>query len=166
MLRTVPVECFQVEPKYTFELRLVPRYADECRQLRIVGNAKGLDMGVDFEARPMRIIHQEQAGPVVGRQVAGADVLAVSLVVGEGEGVLIDHLEEATRAAPMLHIRPAGFGYRRHIEAVACGDESRLVVSETLELTMALKALPDVIHTHPRLHGLDAGRYRYVEKSI
>jgi hypothetical protein len=42
---------------------------------------------------PAGTIHQEQADPVVGRQVAAADVLAITATAGEGEGLLIDHLD-------------------------------------------------------------------------
>ena len=69
---------------------------------RIGVERKGFDAGIDFEPRGAGVIHEEQARPVVGREVAGADVLAVATVVGESEGAIVEEREETARTAPVL----------------------------------------------------------------
>ena len=74
----------------------------------------------------MGIVHQDQRGAVIGREIAGADVLAVAAKVGNRQRLLVENADEAGRAAAMLHIGPAALRDGRHIEAVALGDERRL----------------------------------------
>jgi hypothetical protein len=149
-----------------FELSLVIRRGDERGQSRIGVERKGFDAGIDFEPRGAGVIHEEQARPVVGREVAGADVLAVATVVGESEGAIVEELEETARTAPVLDIRPTGLRNRRHVEAVARSDERRFVLGEPIELAVPLEVLPDAIDAHFGLHGPDAGRRGNIEKSV
>lgn len=66
----------------------------------------------------------------------------------------------------MLHVRPAGFGNCRHVEAVAGCDELCLAIGEPIELAMPFKVVPKVIDAHPGLFGPDAGRHGNIEKTI
>jgi hypothetical protein len=38
----------------------------------------------------MRVVHEEQTGPTVGREIAGADVLAIAAIISKRECLIID----------------------------------------------------------------------------
>ncbi|MNL30415.1 hypothetical protein D3C87_1521500 [compost metagenome] len=115
-------------------------------------------MDIDFEPRPSRVIHQKKTGPVVGSQIAGADVLSVAAIIGKGQSSLINDFEKTGIASTMLNVGPARFRDRCHIEAVTCGDESDLVFCEGIGGT-AIITQPDLVHAHGRLSGSDAWRH-------
>lgn len=73
------------------------------------------------------VVHEEQGDAVVGAQVAGGEVLAVAAHVGERQGVGVEYVDEAGRAAAVLSVGPAGLVDRREVEPVAGGDESASV---------------------------------------
>ena len=166
MLLAIPVKRLQAQPENAFELRFVVRHGDERGQVRVIIKRQGFDVGVDLEPRPMRVIHEEQADPVVSREVASADILAVAAIVGKGERMIIDQLKETARAAPMLDVVPSRFRNGRHVKAIAIGNERSLILAEAIELAAALEGLPDAIRTHLGLHGPDAGCHGDVQKSI
>jgi hypothetical protein len=103
---------------------------------------------------------------VIGREVARADVLAIAAIVREGQGAIVDQLEEAGRAAPVLYVRPTGFRHRCHVEAISVGDKGRFILGKLVEFPMPFKVLPKAIRAHRGLRGLDTRCDRYVEKTI
>ena len=62
----------------------------------------------------------------------GGDELTVTGEIGKGQGLIIQHLQEATWATTVLHVGPTGFGYGGHVEAALPGDEIGFVVTEPL----------------------------------
>ena len=166
MLRAIPVECCQMQPEDAFELRPVVRHRDEFGQRWVGIERKGFNVCVDLEARAVRLVHEEQTHPIIGRKVAGADVLAVAPIVGERKRTIIDYLEKATWTASMLDVGPTRLRNRRHVEAVTIGNERRFVLSETIELAVPLEVLPDAIRAHLGLYGPNAGRHGDIEESV
>src|ERR1700736_2617589 len=122
VLRTVPIECGEVDPDGAlgtgFQL-------DRKLVLPLARFAPGddLDVGEDFQAGLIRVVHEEEGGAVVGTKVAGGDVLAVADDVGVGEGAVVEDLEEAGGAPAELDVGPAGLADGGDVEAVAGGDE-------------------------------------------
>jgi len=88
------------------------------------------DAAQDLQAAPVRVVDQDQRGPVVMGQVADADVLAVAGKVGKGQRGAIHYLEKAGRPAAVLNMRPARFADGGEIEAVARRNELALARSE------------------------------------
>src|ERR1700684_3660790 len=99
-------------------------------------------MRIKLEASAVGIVHQDQRGAVVGREIAGADVLAVAAKVGDRQRPVVENADEAGRAAAMLHIGPAALGDGRHIEAVALSDERRLGWREAIKGAIAVEVRP------------------------
>ena len=59
----------------------------------------------DLHAPPIGVVHQKNQGARVLLEIARGDVLAVAAEIGEGERRLVEHAQEAGRAAAMLDIR-------------------------------------------------------------
>ena len=59
-----------------------------------------------FQTCLARIVNQNHCDPVVSQKVSSADKLFVPSEIREGNGVIIDHLEETLGAAAMLDVRP------------------------------------------------------------
>src|SRR4029077_16198306 len=79
----------------------------------------------NLDALPARDIDQKQEGAVVFREVSEGDVLPISPIVGESEGLLVQYLDETLWPAPMLDVGRA-FGGRGAEECrVLLGNESR-----------------------------------------
>ena len=77
----------------------------------------------DLDAPFVDIIHEEQADAVVLAQVARADVLAVTGVVGEAEGPGVEDAEKSFGAAAMLDVGLAVLAGGAEVEAVEPGEE-------------------------------------------
>ncbi len=115
-----------MDDEAALDLCLVARQRQFGGQLRIGRQIPCLYVRIKLEASPVGIVHQDQRGAVICREIAGADVLAVAAKVGDRQRLLIENADEAGRAAAVLHIGPAALRDGRHIEAVALGDERRL----------------------------------------
>ena len=76
-------------------------------------------MAEDFEAGLGGVVDEDEGYAVVVEEVAGGDVLLVAAIVGEGDGAVVEDMDEARRAAAMLDVGPAGFAGRGHVEGVA-----------------------------------------------
>src|SRR5271165_1034678 len=113
----------------------------------------------------MRIIHQEQRDPVVRRDVAETDILAVAAEIREGESLVVDNAEETGRPAAMLHIRPAGLRYACHVETVARGDKFGFRRGETDIFFLAFEIRPERAAAVHLLRSLDAWRCRDLEET-
>jgi hypothetical protein len=72
----------------------------------------------------MRIVHHENMRLRIFGQVALRDVLPVTAVVGERDGVLVENFDKALRPAAVLDIGLAVGGSRREIEAGRLGEEA------------------------------------------
>src|SRR5262249_28605087 len=92
-------------------------------QCRIVLDDAGT--APDLYPPPLGIVHQEEEGAVVAGEVAGGDVLPVAAVVGEGQRLVVEHVDEALRPAAMLDGGLALFADGREIGGIALGDVGR-----------------------------------------
>ena len=67
----------------------------------------------------MGIVHQEQRDPVILRDIASRHILPIAQKIREAKGAIVHDAQKSRRTAPVLHVRPAGFGDRGEIEPVA-----------------------------------------------
>jgi hypothetical protein len=65
-------------------------------------------------------------------EVAGGDVLLVAAEVGKSDGVVVEYVDEAGRAAAVLDVGPASFAGGGHVKGVAGGDEVALGFGEAV----------------------------------
>jgi hypothetical protein len=98
--------------------------------------------------------------------IAQRDVLPVAAEVGDGERFVIEHADEARRSAAVLHVRPAGFRHRRHVETVARRDELPFAVGEAIERPVALERRPVIAAAVGVLRFLHARRACDIEKAV
>ena len=166
MLRAIPVERFQAQPKDAFECGFVVGYGNKLSQRRSVIERKDFRARVDLEPGAADVVHKKQADTAVGGKIAGADVLAIAAIVRESKRPIVDQLEKTARTAAVLNVGPPRFRNRCNVEAVALGDESSFVLGESIKVAMPFEVLLEVINTHLGLRGPDAGRYGNIEKTI
>ena len=93
---------------------LFSRSGFERRQFGAEGVAFGLSaddtrMADEFQPALVGVIHEDERDAIIPADIPDADILAVAAKIGEAEGSVIQHFEEARRAAAMLDIGPAGF---------------------------------------------------------
>ncbi len=131
MLRAVPIEPYYVDHESPLSFGVVSRHHQRCDLFRIIG---GIGVADHFEPTPGGVIHQEQAYAIIGSQVRGREVLAVSTIVGKTDAVPGDLTQNSCRPAAMLHIGPAIFTHAGQIEAVSRGDEIKLSMGESVHL--------------------------------
>ena len=86
----------------------------------------------DFEAGLRGVVHEDEGYAVIVLQVAGGDVLLVAAKVGEGDGLIVENVDEADGAAAMLDVGPASFAGGGHVERVAGGEEVALGFGEAV----------------------------------
>ena len=103
-----------------------PRQLSRSSGGRILGRRDRPRAAEDLQPAAARVVDQDQRHPVVAGQIADADILPVAAKVREADRPLVQHLEEARRPAAMLDVGPAGLADRRHVEAVARGEEGCL----------------------------------------
>ena len=72
----------------------------------------------------MRVVHQEQLRLRVVGQVAARHELAVADEVGERDRVLVEHVQEARRAAAVLDVGLPGGVRRRQVDGDLLLDEA------------------------------------------
>ena len=103
----------------------------------------------DLDALPVRIVDQEQMRLGIVGQIALGDVLPVAGKIGEGDGLVVEHAQEAGRAAAMLDVRLAVSACRRQENAGLGGDEGGEVgrdggapAAALLHLGVAMRANP------------------------
>jgi hypothetical protein len=131
-LGAVPIEGFDVDDDGSFDGGVV------CGGVELLDEVGGFGAFVDggaaedFEASLGGVVHEDEGYAVVVLQVAGGDVLLVAAEVGEGDGAVVEDVDEAGRAAAMLDVRPAGFAGGGHVEGVAGGEEVALGFGETV----------------------------------
>src|SRR3546814_11967394 len=88
-------------------------------EVGVLGEGEEAGEAADFQAAAVRVVDKDEGETVVGPEVADAQILAVAAEVGIGQRPLVEHLEEAARAAAELHVGPAGLADRRLVEAAA-----------------------------------------------
>ena len=108
MLLAIPVEGFNPDYIDPFSNGLVLRIANLLDPLSRLFSFENFDSAKDLETQLPWIVDQDHRHPIVGHQVAGADVLLVSAKVGKSHGSFVDHFQKALRAAPVLNVRPTG----------------------------------------------------------
>ena len=155
-----------MDEEAALDLRLVVGQRELRRKLQIGAEILRLDMRIDLEAPPMGVVHQEQRSAVICPEIAGADVLAVAAKVRDRQRCLVEHADEAGRAAAVLHIRPAALRDGRHIEAVALSDERRLGCGKTVRRAVSAEVRPEFAAAIGLLRGAHAGSRGDVEESV
>ena len=132
MLRAVPVEALNGDEHGALRPRAVG-WVDEGLGQRILRRQVLHGQSTEqLEPYSLCVVHHDQRDAVVARQVADADQLAVAGVVGKGQGLVVQHLQEAARAATVLKVGPAGLGHRRHVKASLRGDEVGFGLAQTI----------------------------------
>jgi hypothetical protein len=119
VLGTVPVKGLKLEDKGPFRPPLVARRRQMLGELRLSGEISDAHVRQNLQALAIGIVHQEQGGAIVRSHVAKTDVLAVAAEIGEPKRLFVKDLEEASRAAAVLNIRPFRFGLGED-RAAAC----------------------------------------------
>jgi hypothetical protein len=136
VLRAVPVEGDDVDDEEAFDNRCgrrARRRIDERGERGFVGGEKCARVAEDFQAFAAWVIHDEECDAFVGGEISRGEELAVAAEVREPERVSVENFEKTARTAAVLNVGPAVFVDRRKIEAVALGDELRLIFAEWVE---------------------------------
>src|SRR5262249_18446489 len=102
---------------------------DEFRVLAGILNAC---VAKDLQPRALRVVHEEQRNPIVGREIACGEHLALATKVAEAQRGRAEHTQESRLAATMLHIRPTGLRDRRNVKGIAGGNELAFLVRERI----------------------------------
>jgi hypothetical protein len=133
VLWAVPVESFDVNEHGAFGGSFFFRHTQLVDELACFGGTfVNLGATEEFQARLVRVVHEEECYAIFVLEVADADVLLVAAKVGEAESAVVEDVKEAFEASAILDVRPAGFGDRGHVEAVAGFDEGALVGAKTV----------------------------------
>src|SRR5215471_1105470 len=99
----------------------------------------------DLDPALPRVVHEEQEGAIVLRQIAERDVLPVASEVDEAERLVVEDAEKSRGAAAMLDIRlPIRAGGSK-IETVTLGQEGRQLGGD--------RGLPTVAFLHAAVGG-------------
>ncbi len=121
MARAVRVPFLDLEQDRPLDAAAIGGVCERARQRRIIGDCPR--PAPDLHPPPGRIVDQEKEGPVILGKMTKRHELLVAREIGIAERLLVQHLEKAARAAPMLDIGPAfGIG-GAHVEVIALGDE-------------------------------------------
>src|SRR5262249_50049243 len=59
----------------------------------------------DLDASSARVIDEEQTNPGIFREISLSDVLAIADEIGKADGFVVEHMQEAGRAAAVLDVR-------------------------------------------------------------
>src|SRR5207237_5427721 len=86
----------------------------------------------------MCIVHHEDMGFWIFREIALREVLPVAAIVGKRDGVLVQDFDKALRPAAMLDVGLAVCGRRRKIEAVGLGQKARKLFVDLVAPAAAL----------------------------
>jgi len=132
VLRTIPVKGLDVNYEDALDGGLVSRISESLDPFPGRIALEDFCSPQQLESRLRGIVDKDQCNAVIRRQIAAADVLLVSAKVGEGDGAVVDYLEEAGRAAAILNVRPARGADACYVEALALGQELLLLWAETV----------------------------------
>ena len=132
MLGAVPVEGFDVNDDGSLDGSFVGGGAELLDEIGGLGALVDGGAAEYFEAGLGGVVHEDEGYAVVVLEVAGCDVLLVAAEVGEGDGAVVEDVDEARRAATVLDVGPAGFAGGGHVEGVAGGDEVALGFGEAV----------------------------------
>ena len=132
VLRAIPVEGFDVDDEGSLDGGFVVGGAKLLDQGRGLGAFVYFGAAEDLEAGLGGVVHEDEGYAVVVLEVAGGDVLLVATEVGEGDGLIVEDVDEASGASAMLDVGPAGFAGGGHVEGVAGGEEVALGFGEAV----------------------------------
>jgi len=132
VLGAVPVEGFDVNDDGSLDGSFVGGGAELLDEIGGFGALVDGGAAEYFEAGLGGVVHEDDGYAVVVLEVAGCDVLLVAAEVGEGDGAVVEDVDEARRAATVLDVGPAGFAGGGHVEGVAGGDEVALGFGEAV----------------------------------
>ena len=102
VLRAVGVPGFHLEQDHLLGPRLVALGPKPGEEFGIALHHAGAPP--DLHPPALRVVHDENEGLAVLGEVAGGDVLAVALEVGEAQRALVDDAHEPRWAAAVLHV--------------------------------------------------------------
>ena len=129
MLWTVPFHRFDGQNDGPLHPGPVGGYLEPRQQVGILIFMDNPGPGPKLQPPPVGVIHQDQRDPVIGRQVADAEILDIAAKIRVADGLFVQHFQEPGGAAPELYIGPAlitvFLAYGRLIESVARLDELR-----------------------------------------
>jgi hypothetical protein len=156
MLRAVGVPRRHGEQDHLFRAGPVVRRGQARQQRVILDHAR---LAPDLDAPARRVIDQEQMRLRILGQIAAGDVLAVAAEIREGQGLAIEHAQEACRAAAMLDIRLPGGARGAEEDAGLRADEGG-ELGRDLGLPAAILLHPPIARSRPlaALDRLDGGR--------
>ena len=106
VLWTVPVISLNMDYKDPLDNCLISSHPNASHPRLSVFAFDNVHSTEYFQTRLARIVNQNHCDPVVSQKVSSADKLFVPSEIREGNGVIIDHLEETLGAAAMLDVRP------------------------------------------------------------
>ena len=106
VLWTVPVISLNMDYKDPLDNCLISSHPNASHPRPSVFAFDNVHSTEYFQTRLARIVNQNHCDPVVSQKVSSADKLFVPSEIREGNGVIIDHLEETLGAAAMLDVRP------------------------------------------------------------
>ena len=109
MLRAIPVERFDLDDHRPFGPRTVGLIMQRGDEIRVFSGINKPHAAPDLQASLVRVIHQDQRNPVIGRQIADAQILPVSTKISVGNCLGVDNLQEAGWTAAKLNVGPTGF---------------------------------------------------------
>src|SRR5262245_18799993 len=95
----------------------------------------------NLKARALRIIHEKERNTVIAGEVSSGKHLPITAVISEGQRLRIQYSKKASATATVLNVRPAIFGDRCHVKAVARLDESVLLFHQHIRFRRANNAL-------------------------
>jgi len=101
-----------------------------CQPLLGSFTFKSVGMAKNFEACPHRIVHKNQSDTVVCRKIARGNVLLVARHVCKGKCTVVNDMNEALRAAPMLKIWPSVGAYCSPVKTIALLQEGDFIGSD------------------------------------
>jgi hypothetical protein len=103
VLRAVPVEARHLDQHDRLRQLLPPRRGERGHQRRILHDPRAAEQ---LEPPPPCMVEEEQRDPVIARQVARRDVLAVAAELGEADRPRVERADEARRPAAVLDVGP------------------------------------------------------------
>ena len=131
MLRTVPVEAFDVNEDGAFDNGSGfggMEFGDESDGFGVL--LVNLRVAENLQAGLVGVIHEEEGDAAVVLEVAEGDVLLVATEIREADELRIQDLYEAGWTTAMLYVGPAGFADGGHVETVTEGQEVLFVGTE------------------------------------
>src|SRR5262245_8456554 len=123
VLGAVPVERHDINEHQPFDLRLHAWDGHQGHEFRMGAGILDAGTAEDFQPRSISVVHQKESDTIVGRYVARAKQLPVSLVIGNCKCRGIQYSQESNGSATVLNVWPSAFADRTQVETIAGRNE-------------------------------------------